>query len=435
MSKQVDIQQITKDTLRGHKPKNQGKQFAIWIGALILGGVLGWLEIQPLNELFNFVATVFSRLFQFIAVPTIALAVITTLAALGNNKDTGRIFAHAVCYTLFTTICAAAVGLALYLWIAPDNLPIDVINAGQAAVPTEKLGDLSYYDHILSVIPNNVLQPFVSGNVLSVMLISASVGLALAFMPKTENSVQLLKVIHGLQELFFTLIRALLFVLPVGIVAFAGQLSAQIEAGVIVGALGKYTLVVLGGNVIQFFIILPLIMLIRKLNPFHVFRQMAPALAVALFTKSSAGTLPVTLACAEQNLKANPKVSRFVLPICTTINMNGCAAFILVTSLFVMQNAGFELSMGTMITWLFIAVIAAIGNAGVPMGCYFLTVSLMASIGAPIGLLGIILPIYTIIDMIETAENVWSDSAVCAMTNNDLKDKLSNEELPTTSVL
>ena len=92
--------------------------------------------------------------------------------------------------------------------------------------------------------------------------------------------------------------------------------------------------------------------------------------------------------------------------------MNGCAAFILVTSLFVMQNAGFELSMTTMITWLFISVIAAVGNAGVPMGCYFLTLSLMSSIGAPIGLLGIILPIYTIIDMIETAENVWSDSAL-----------------------
>ena len=104
--------------------------------------------------------------------------------------------------------------------------------------------------------------------------------------------------------------------------------------------------------------------------------------------------------------------------------MNGCAAFILVTSLFLMQNAGFELSLSTMIVWLFIAVLAAVGNAGVPMGCYFLTLSLMSSIGAPIGIMGIILPIYTIIDMIETAENVWSDSAVCAMTDHDLRHEL-----------
>ncbi len=153
---------------------------------------------------------------------------------------------------------------------------------------------------------------------------------------------------------------------------------------------------------------------------------MAPAIAVALFTKSSAGTLTVTLASAEARLKVNPRVSRFVLPICTTINMNGCAAFILVTSLFVMQNAGFDLSLGTMITWLFVAVLAAIGNAGVPMGCYFLTLSLMSSLGAPLGLMGVILPIYTIIDMIETAENVWSDSAVCAMTDHDLQGKIED---------
>lgn len=424
------VRETAQEAIRQNRPKNQGRQFALWFGALILGGILGWMGIGPLNELFNFVATVFTRLFQFIAIPTITLAVITTLAELGGNRDTGRIFCHAVVYTLLTTICAAGIGLGLYLVVAPGNLPMELLAEGQSAVPLDNFKSLSYYDHILSVIPNNVLQPFVSGNILSVMIIAAAVGLALAFMPHTENREQLLKVIQGTQELFFTLIRALLAVLPIGIIAFAGQLSAQIEAGVIVGALGKYTLVVLGGNAIQIFLVLPLIIMLRGMNPFRIFKQMAPALAVALFTKSSAGTLPVTLACAEQNMKVNPKVSRFVLPICTTINMNGCAAFILVTSLFVMQNAGMELSMGTMITWLFIAVLAAIGNAGVPMGCYFLTLSLMSSIGAPVGLMGIILPIYTIIDMIETAENVWSDSAVCAMTDHDLKGTLDEPLAP-----
>lgn len=426
MGKNSEVESQVRQALDKNKQQKQGRQFVLWIAALIVGAALGWLGIKPLNELFNFIATIFTRLFQFIAVPTIALAVITTLAALGNKKETGRIFAHAVTYTLITTICAAAIGLGMYLWVAPGNLPADIIGAGAANVP-QKLGTMSYYDHILNVIPNNMLQPFLSGNVLSVMIIAASFGLGLAFMPKTENRDMLLKGIHGFQELLFTLIRAILFILPVGILAFSAQLSAQIEAGVIVGALGKYTLVVLGGNAIQFFIVLPLILVLRGLNPIDVFKKMSPAIAVALFTKSSAGTLPVTLASAEHNLKANPAVSRFVLPICTTINMNGCAAFILVTSLFLMQNAGIELSMTDMIVWLFVAVLAAVGNAGVPMGCYFLTLSLMSGIGVPIGIMGVILPIYTIIDMIETAENVWSDAAVCAMTDHDLKGKLEEE--------
>lgn len=326
-----------------------------------------------------------------------------------------------------TTVCAAGIGLAIYLWVAPGNLPAEIVGSGMSNVP-QNLGKLSYYDHILNVIPNNMLQPFLAGNVLSVMLIAAAMGLGLAFMPKTENREALLKAVLGFQELLFTLIKALLFVLPLGILAFAGQLSAQIEAGVIVGALGKYTLVIMASNCVQFFIVLPIFLLARGLNPIDVFKKMSPAVAVALFTKSSAGTLPVTMASAEQNMKVNKAVSRFVLPICTTINMNGCAAFILITSIFVMQNAGFELSMTTMLTWLLVSVLAAVGNAGVPMGCYFLTLSLMSGIGAPIGIMGIILPIYTIIDMVETAENVWSDSCVCAMTDHDLKGKIAEEE-------
>ncbi len=422
----TNVDETARAVMEANRPQGQGRQLVLWIAALVVGGFLGCMGIAQINELFSFIAAVFTRLFQFIAVPTIALAVITTLSELGADKNTKSIFAHAVTYTLLTTFAAAFVGLALYLWVAPGNLPAEVIGRGAADVPLEKLGSLSYYNHFLTVVPNNMLQPFLSGNVLSIIFIAAAAGLGLAFMPKTENRATLLKGLLGAQELLFTMIRGLLWILPLGIMAFAAELSAQIAAGVIVGALGKYVAVVLGGNAIQFFIVLPLFLLARGLNPIHVFRQMSPALAVALFTKSSAGTLPVTLASAEQNLKVNPAVSRFVLPICTTINMNGCAAFILVTSLFVMQNAGFELTLPTMLSWVVISVLAAIGNAGVPMGCYFLTLSLMSSVGAPLGLMGVILPIYTIIDMIETAENVWSDSTVCAMTNHDLEGKLGD---------
>lgn len=401
----------------------QKKQLLLWIGALIIGGFLGWLNVEALNGVFNIIATVYTHLFQLIAIPTIALAVITTLSTLGAERSTGKIFAHAVVYTFLTTICAAAIGLLFYLWIAPENIPLGVVAAEAGNVPGKLVG-ASYGDYLLSIIPSNFLVPFIEGNVLSVLLLATAIGLGLAFMPKSENRATLLKGIFGVQELLFTLIKALIWALPLGILAFSAQLSAQIEAGIIVGALGKYTAVIIGGNLVQFFIVIPLFLMARGLNPIDVFKKMSPAVTVALFTKSSAGTLPVTMASAEENLKANPMVSRFVLPICTTINMNGCAAFILVTSLFIMQNAGFELTMPVMITWLFIAVISAVGNAGVPMGCYFLTLSLMSSIGAPIGLMGVILPIYTIIDMIETAENVWSDSAVCAMTDKDLQGKL-----------
>ena len=396
-----------------------GKQFVLWLGAMILGGVLGALRIEALNEFCNFVASIYSRLFQCIAVPTIALAVLTTLATLGAGKNSRRIFLRTILWTVLTTVAAALVGAVLYKMIGPGNLPLASVPAGQEAVSAgaEKL---TVYGHILSVIPRNVIAPIASGNVLSILLMSAAAGLAIAYLKTSENVQTLLKGLLGLQEILFALIRALVWTLPLGIVAFSAQLAAQMSAGVMVGSMAKYTAVVLGGNLIQFFIILPLFLICRGLNPLKVFRSMLPAVLMALFTKSSAATLPVTVASAENRLKARPEVARFVLPVCCTINMNGCAAFILVTSLFVMQNGGTVLNWPVILLWLLISVVAAIGNAGVPMGCYFLTLSLMAGTGAPVAVMGLILPLYAVIDMVETAVNVWSDSCVCAMVDCDL---------------
>lgn len=407
--------------MKNLKNKSQTKQLILWLSALVMGTLLGLVPGTLLHQIIDFVATVYIRLFQLLAVPTICLAIINTMINFGLQKDTGRIFRHAITYTLLTTFAAAMVGLILYNIIQPDNLPLTMISQGRDAIP-ESVGKETYYDHIIGVIPNNIVKPFLDGNVLSILLLAFAIGIGIAKLPHKESTTALIRLMEGLQDLLFLLINALIWTLPVGILAFAAQLSSQVSAGIAAQSLGKYIAVILGGNLIQFFIILPLFLLARRLNPLHVLGKMMPAVLMALFTKSSAATLPVTMESAEKRLGVNPKVARFVLPICTTINMNGCAAFIFVTSIFLMQNGGVTLNIWQMIGWVFIAVIAAIGNAGVPMGCFFLTLSLMSGTGAPIGLMGIILPVYTIIDMIETAENVWSDSCVCAMTDHDLRD-------------
>ena len=397
------------------------KQMLVWIGALIVGAILGLLQSNGIDNTANFIAAIYVRLFQLLAVPTIVLAVTTTLATLGSGPDAGRIFRHTIMYTLLTTFVAALVGLLLYVIIAPGNMVISAAETGsQLSADTPQL---SYTDHLLSVIPNNIVKPFLDGNVLSLLLLAAAVGIALSQMTDTPHKKSVVNFLLGIQEVLFMLIRGLIWTLPIGILAFAAQLSSQLSAGVIADSLGKYVAVVLGGNLLQFFVVLPVFLLLRGLNPIRVMTKMTPAIMMALFTKSSAATLPVTMQTAEERLGVKSQISRFVLPICTTINMNGCAAFILVTSLFVMQQGGIELTWTTMLTWVLISVVSAIGNAGVPMGCYFLTLSLMSGINAPIAVLGIILPIYTIIDMVETAVNVWSDSCVCAMTDHDLTDR------------
>ena len=405
------------------------KQTVIWLAALVIGAVLGTLGIAWLDEFLNFVASAYTRLFQFVAVPTVALAILTALASLGEGRSMGKVFAKTLSFTVLTSFVAAVIGLVLFLVVNPGEIDESVVKA--VADNAEAMEQISrapetVYGHILAAIPNNLINPFLTGNVLPIVLISAAMGISIAILGRSSENVKSLhKALCGLQEIFFGMIKGLIWALPVGIVAFAAQLAHQMSAGVVVGSIGKYVLVVLGGNVIQFFIILPLFCFLRGVNGYKLMRQMSPALLMALFTKSSAATLPVTVATAEKNMKARPWIARFILPLCCTINMNGCAAFILVTSLFVMRNSPdctVALTLPTMIGWCFVAVICAIGNAGVPMGCYFLTLSLMAGVHGNLMILGVILPIYTIIDMIETAENVWSDCCICAVVNKELAD-------------
>lgn len=404
----------------------QVKQIIFWVGALIIGAVLGSLHVAAVDSICDFTATVFTRLFKFTAVPAIAVSILTTLAMLGGNKETGKIFRKTITYTLLTTLAASTIAAILFFIIKPEVLSAAVYE-GIETSKIESMGSSSFLSYFTNAIPDNILSPFVSGNVLSILMVSAVFGLAISRMKESDKKSAVLNVINGFQEMVFTVIGWLVAILPIGVIAFTAQLVKDMSAGIVADSIGRYVAVVLSGNLIQFFIVLSIFLLVRGINPAKHFKNMIPAILTALFTKSSAATLPVTMDCVENRVKCDKKFSRFILPMCTTINMNGCAAFILVTSLFVMQNAGIQLNLITVISWILISVISAVGNAGVPMGCFFLTLSLMAGKGIDFKVMGVLLPIYALIDMIETAVNIYSDSCVCAMTNKDLKDLVTEE--------
>lgn len=402
-----------------------GRMLAIfYLIAIVLGIVNGIWGSSATQSFADFIATMFIRLFKFVAIPIIAVSIISTLSSISKSRSSGRIFRHTIFYTLFTTILAATLAALLYEVFSPENVSASI--SGAAAAPLSSVanaGGAGYLKYIESVILDNILAPFLSANVLSVLLISAAVGIALAQMKPSKAQETLVSLFAGLQEVLFRIVSWIIKVLPIGIFGFFSVLAADLASGVELGGLGVYFAAVLTANFVQMLVILPLVLLARGLNPLKVAKAMLPALTVAFFSKSSAGTLPVTMASAENRLGVRRPVSRFVLPICTTINMNGCAAFILLTVVYLMQNAGADITLGTLIVWILISTLAAVGNAGVPMGCFFLSASLLAGMNVPILLMGVILPFYAVVDAIETALNVWSDSCVAAMVDHDLKDE------------
>lgn len=207
--------------------------------------------------------------------------------------------------------------------------------------------------------------------------------------------------------------------MPIAVWAFLTLFVRDLRGGLEIKNLALYLLCVVGANFIQAFIVLPLFLKIKGLSPLKTFKGMAPALSLAFFSKSSSATVPLAIKCSVESLNVSKKVASFVFPLCTSINMNGCAAFILTTVLFVSMSHGMTYTPMEMVFWILISTVAAVGNAGVPMGCYFLSGAFLAAMDVPLNILGVILPFYTIIDMVETAVNVWSDSCVTAVVQKE----------------
>ena len=387
----------------------------IQLTMLVLGIISGLSGISYLHMLGEFIANSFIRIFHFISIPIISLSIIVTLSGFSSEKSMSVIWKRTILYTLSTTLVAASVSCLLYLLIQPQNIVTTTANTLITVANQD-----GYMSYLKNIIPNNLFAPFLESQVMQILIIGVAIGLAIRLIPDAKAKDTVLYFFKGLHGIFFVITKWVVMILPIGVFGFITVVTTQLENGINFNGLGQYLSVIVLANLAQGLIVLPLWLKLKGISPLNMMRDMAPALSLAFFSKSSAGTLPVTIASAENRANINPIVSRFVLPLCTTINMNGCAAFIFATVIYLMQNHGVEIHVTTMIIWVFIASISAIGNAGVPMGCFFLSTSLLTTMGMPITLMAIILPFYTFIDMIETSLNVWSDSCVAKVVDKTI---------------
>ncbi|MDR2598542.1 MAG: dicarboxylate/amino acid:cation symporter [Holosporales bacterium] len=381
--------------------------------AIFLGIVCGLSGISILEQGGQICSEIFIRIFKCVSMPVISLSVIIALSNYRSDASVSRIWKKTITYTICTTIAAASISAILYILISPSNFDLKFEEQSHQ-VASNSHGYIKYF---LEIIPESIFSSFSEHKVLSVLLISVIFGFAIRFIQDESAKNSVISFFNGMHSIFFTITKFLVKILPIGLFGFITVSIIEFRSGMNIGSMGQYFMVIILANIVQGTIILPLWLMSKNIDPIKTFKAMAPALSVAFFSKSSSGTLPVTIEAAETNLKIKPEVSRFVLPLCTTINMNGCAAFIFTTVIYVMQNYGIEITPITIMSWIIIATIAAIGNAGVPMGCFFLSTSLLSSMDVPIPVLGIILPFYGVIDMLETSLNVWSDSCVATVVD------------------
>ena len=398
----------------GHKPRRLNPTITLLLAA-VAGLLTGWLDISVLNQCCQVITDIFIRLLKLVSLPIIFFSLVATLSGMGGFSDVKALGGTVLKYTLMTTVVAATLALLLYTSIDPASTVNPLLVSETTDVPVT-----NYWSYLLSVIPANIIEPFSNNNVIGVLFLAVLLSSAIIALNKEHKSL-----LHQFFESMFAAVMKMtsyiLKLMPLAVWAFVTLFVHDLKSQEVLQGLALYLVCVLLANLIQATVVLPLFLKSKGIPPWNTLKAMWPALTVAFFAKSSSAALPSAVDCAEKRMGVDRKVARFSLPLCITINMNACAAFILMTVLFVSQSNGVVYSPLELVSWIFIATIAAIGNAGVPMGCYMLSSAFLAAMGIPLHLLVIILPFYAFIDMLESAINLWSDSCVTAMVDQELK--------------
>lgn len=382
--------------------------------AIALGLLTAIFSTPLLFDTASYVSDVFMNLLKLVSTPILFLSIVTVASGMENFHAMAKIGKRVIKYTLLTTVLAASVALAIFL-------AIDPVHGSTIAPVTQVLEQevtTSYWAHLLNIVPSNLIQPFAENNVMGVLVLAFIISLGMFAVPTKERQV-LHSFFSAVYSVFMKITGFIVKLIPIALWAFIALFVREVQQGLDVTSVGYYLAAVVSANLVQGFIILPLFLRFKGISPIGLAKAMFPALTVAFFTKSSSATVPTAVRCAQERAKMDGKVANFAFPLCTSINMNGCAAFILITVLFVSMLNGITFSYFELFSWIFMATLAAVGNAGVPMGCFFLSGAFLAAMNVPLNLMGVILPFYALIDAVETAINVWSDSCVSAVVNKE----------------
>ena len=244
-------------------------------------------------------------------------------------------------------------------------------------------------------------------NVLAVVVFALIVGVALVL--GGERYRNILVLLQELLELVMRVVGWIMYLAPLGVMALLAQLIATQDVAVL-GSLGKFVAVVVGTTLLHGLVALPLVLyLVTGITPLRFLHGAREALVTAFATSSSSATLPITLRCAQQNLRVKPEIAGFVLPLGATINMDGTALYEAAAALFIASLVGVELNLVQQLIVLFTAMIAAMGAPGIPSAGMVTMVMVLQSVGLPAEAIAILLPMDRLLDTLRTTVNVEGD--------------------------
>ncbi|NLL36306.1 MAG: dicarboxylate/amino acid:cation symporter [Fretibacterium sp.] len=383
----------------------------------VLGIVFGFLvgpkvaQTPALNDyvipFLDFVGKIFLTLLKMLIVPLVFASLVSGAASVGDPKKLGRIGVKTLVLYLLTTAVAIVVGLALGNLIQPGvGMNIEgAVGTAKEAEPILKV--------LLDIFPSNPVDSMVKANMLQIIVFALFVGVACIY--AGDKGKRVAGFFDAFAEVMYSMTHIVMRLAPYGVFALIAITAAKYGLAILAPFAKVIGAVYLGCFLHALVVYSGLIVAFCKRSPLWYFKGIREAAITAFVTRSSSGTLPITIANVRDNLGVSEGVCSFVLPLGATINMDGTALYQGVCALFVAQAFGIPLTLGAQAHIVLTATLASIGTAGVPGAGLIMLTMVLTSVGLPIEGVALIAGIDAVLDAARTCINVTGDTAVCAV--------------------
>ena len=374
----------------------------------------GWLAVP---------GSLFLKLVQMIMIPLIFASIISGITAL-EKEQLSKLGLNVVIYFVLTTTVAVSIGAFLAYVIQPGKyfeLSTTTLYEQVTAQETVQFDAKNIYKYVLNILPDNPLASMVSGEMLSIVVFTIIIGVALSSLSKSVSD-PLLKLLHSLQEVCMIIVKWSMKLVPYAVFGLMAQVVSSLGMNSILG-LGIYIFSVLIGLLILMIVYALLLLIIAKKNPLTFFSQIKDVQLLAFSTTSSAAVMPLSLKVAEEKLNVDSGISNFLIPIGATLNMDGTALYQCISTIFIAQAYGVEMGLFNLVLVIITIIGASIGTPGIPGGGVIILASVLQSIGIPTEGIVIIIGVERILGMFRTAVNVTGDLTASVIFNTFLNKK------------
>ncbi len=368
-------------------------------------GVLAGVWLGPDAVVLKPLGTLFLNAIKMLVVPLVFFALVQGITALGSGQKLGRLAVKTVGLFLLTAMIASGLGLLVGSLFQFEANPALV----QATVIAKEIPPVA---HVLTdLIPTNIISAFAAGNVLQIIVFA--VLFAIAINAAADKAEPIKKVIHAGAEVMFELTKLVLKLTPIGVFGLIAWVVGQYGLATLL-PLGKFILAIYLGCLLHMLLTYgALVKLFTRMPVWQFFRTIFPIQLVAFSTASSYGTLPVSYKVVTEDLKVSKEYASFVLPLGSTINMDGCGGiYPAIAAIFIANLYGIPLQLTDYLLIAGTATVASLGTAGVPGTALVMLTVTLTVVGLPLEGIAFIAAIDRVVDMIRTTTNVTGDATV-----------------------